>query len=359
MPKLQKAEYKTKNLIKAIRRWFIPYLQSRYYSKEFRPLLSYLFTDWKCNVDCHYCWAWNNQKEGMTLETAKRSIDFLKSVGCRVVAIMGGEPLVRKNFILEVIKYGSKNGFFVYLPTNGILMDEEFIDEIGSADVAAINVAVDCVTEKPGLPKSLMCIEPQFRYLVKQQKKYGYLIFFNINITSKNFKDVKMLTEIAHDNGVATDYHINEPHIVERDHFKHRGSDLWITPKDWEEVDDLLGWLIDRNKSGYVMVNSIEHLKAMKDFIRMKMKPWDCRAGQNSLFIGIDGEIAPCFGQYDSGQDWGTIFNYQYNPERLNALKETCSLKCFSTCNFTLKDYYQPFKVHKWIFKHFRKRFTR
>lgn len=295
----------------------------------------------------------------MTLETAKRSIDYLRSVGCRVVAIMGGEPLVRKDFIIEVIKYGSQNGFFVYLPTNGILMDEEFIDEIGSADVAAVNVAVDCITEKPGLPKSLMRIEPQFRYLVKQQKKYGYLLWFNINITSKNTRDIKMLTEIAHDNGIATDYHVNEPHIIERDHFKHKGSDLWITPEDWEEVDALLDWLIERNRKGYVMVNSVEHLRAMKDFIRMEMEPWDCRAGQNSLFIGINGEIVPCMGLYDSAQNWDSIFNYKYDPERLKALKQTCSPKCLSTANFTLRSYYQTFHVYKWILKHVRKNFTR
>jgi len=359
MPRLRQSKFKAKNLIRAIRCWFIPYLKSRYHSQEFRPLCSFLFTDWKCNVDCHYCWAWDNTKKGMTLETAKRSIDFLKSVGCRVVGIMGGEPLVRKDFILDLVRYGADHGFFVYLPTNGILMDEEFIDRIGDAGIAAVNVAVDCITERPGLPKSLMRIEPQFRYLVKQQRKYGYIIWFNINITSKNLRDVKMLTEIAHDNGIPTDYHANEPHIIDRDHFKHRGSDLWITPDDWEKVDSLLDWLMERNRHGYVMVNSLEHLRAMKDFIRMKMEPWECRAGQNSSFIGVNGEMAPCMGLYDPSQKWGSIFDYHFDPERLKALKEKCSPKCLSTTNYQLRTYYQSFQVHKWVLKHMRKSFTR
>ncbi len=359
MPGLQRTQFIAKNLTRAFRCWFVPYLKSRYNSTEFRPLCSFLFTDWKCNVDCHYCWAWNNQKEGMTLETAKRSIDFLKSVGCRVVGLMGGEPLVRKDFVIEVVKYGSENGFFVYIPTNGILMDKKFIDEVGDAGVSAVNVAVDCITEKPGLPKSLMRIESQFRYLIKQQRKYGYNVWFNINITSKNLKDVKMLTEIAHDNGIPTDYHANEPHIIERDHYKHKGSDLWITREDWEDVDALLDWLIERNRDGYVMVNSIEHLKAMKDFIRLKLEPWGCRAGQNSLFIGINGEIVPCMGLYDSNQNQDSIFNYRYNPDRLKTLKETCSPKCLSTTNYQIRTYYKSTQVYKWVFKHARKNFTR
>ena len=208
---LRTAYYKTLNGIKAFRRWVIPYLNSRIHPNEFRPVLCYLFTEWQCNIDCHYCFQYNNNLPGMDIETAKSAIDWLKSIGCRVIPIMGGEPLMRKDFILEVIRYGAENGFFMYLPTNGYLLDKAFIDEVGKAGVAAINLAVDCVAPKKGLPKALLNIEPQFRYLVERQKKYGYLTFFNINICRNNIKDVKLLTEIAHQNKIGTDYHLNEP----------------------------------------------------------------------------------------------------------------------------------------------------
>ncbi len=80
---------------------------------------------------------------GMDLETAKSAMDWLKSIGCRAIPLMGGEPLLRKDFVLEVIRYGAENGFFMYLPTNGYLLDKAFIDEVGRAGVAAINLAVD------------------------------------------------------------------------------------------------------------------------------------------------------------------------------------------------------------------------
>jgi MoaA/NifB/PqqE/SkfB family radical SAM enzyme len=89
----------------------------------------------------------------------------------------GGEPLLRKDFILEVLRYGAQNDFFVYLPTNGRILDEEFIDAMGAAGVAALNLAVDAVAPRKGLPKALLPIDPQFRYLVKCAEKYGYLVF--------------------------------------------------------------------------------------------------------------------------------------------------------------------------------------
>jgi len=344
--------YKTENGIKAFRKWVIPWFKSMYYHDKFRPILSYLFTEWKCNIDCHYCYDFNNKQPGMTLETAQKSIDWLKEYGCRGLAIMGGEPLIRKDFILEVIRYGIKQGFFVYLPTNGYLMSPDFIDKAGSAGVSAINLAVDCIEPKPGLPKALVTIERNFRYLVKQQHKYGYISFFNINITSKNMKDVKMLTEIAHTNGMGTDYHINEMPHVEQPHFNHHGHNLCVGPDKYKEADELLNWLIQKNKEGYPMVNSVDHLKEMKNFIRHKHKKWPCRAGENGLLIGTDGRLSPCFPLMNSGVDWGIVGNEKFDKEKLDEMKKECYKECLSTCFYTMGHYYNLSNVYEWWKKH-------
>ena len=96
--------------------------------------------------------------------------------------------------------------------------------------MTAINLAVDCVAPRKGLPKALLAVEPQFRYLIQQQKKYGFLVFFNINICRTNIKDVKLLTETAPRTG-------SEPTITssrrpssshDKEHYKHQD----FTPRD-------------------------------------------------------------------------------------------------------------------------------
>jgi len=352
---LETLKYKSSNGIRAFRCWFIPYAFSRIRAAEFRPVLCYLYTDWKCNIDCHYCFQYNNTEPGMTLETAKSSMDWLKSIGCRVIAIMGGEPLVRKDFILDVIRYGASNGLFMYLPTNGYLMDKAFIDEMGKAGVAAVNLAVDCVAPRRGLPKALLNIEPQFRYLVEKQVKYGYIIFFNINICRTNIKDVKLLTEIAHQNNIGTDYHLNEPpqHIVDVDFYKHRDDDgLSITPDQFEEVDELLDWICEKQRQGWGMVNSIAHLQAFKDRMRGKMNVWDCRAGHNGALIRTDGTLAPCFDLMSYDFDWGRIWEPNFDEEKLRELKKDCVPFCSSTCFYTMGHYYKTRMAYEWIRKH-------
>jgi MoaA/NifB/PqqE/SkfB family radical SAM enzyme len=349
-------QYKGANGIRAIRRWIIPYINSRIHSEAFRPVLCYLFTEWNCNIDCHYCFQYDNQKPAMTLDTAKSAIDWLWSVGCRVIPIMGGEPLLRKDFVLEVIRYGAEKGFFMYLPTNGYLLDKPFIDEMGKAGLAAVNLAVDCIAPRKGLPKALFNIEPQFRYLVERQKKYGYLVFFNINICRTNIKDVKMLTEIAHQNRIGTDYHLNEPPhgFVDTAHYKHQNDGLHITPDQYDEVDELLEWIIDKQRQGWPMVNSIPHLQAFKGRMRGRMKPWDCRAGHNGALIRTDGTLSPCFDMITYDHDWGRIWEPRFHKEELQSLKEKCNLNCSSTCFYTMGHYYDMSTLPDWVMKHVR-----
>ncbi|MFH1123104.1 MAG: radical SAM protein, partial [Pseudomonadota bacterium] len=342
------------NFTRAYRSWIVPYLKSRIHSKEFRPVLSFLYTDLDCNLNCHYCYSRGKRIPGMPTDMAKDAVEWLHSVGCRVIAYMGGEPLVRRDFIVELTRYAVERGFFVYLPTNGILLDEAFIDEIGSAGVSTVNLAVDAVEGYEGIPKYFTRIKPQFEYLVSQEKKYGYITFFNINITGKNVKDVRELTEIAHDYGIATDYHINEPPPIEYEGFKEERNGGWITEQEFNAVDELIDWLIQKNLEGYTMVNSVEHLRAMKPFIRRQLSPWSCCAGRFSMVIRLDGSFAPCFELYGSEDDWGNIYEGpKFDPQRLRRQKQECSPHCLSTCNFQVNHYTQSMLYSmQWIAKH-------
>src|ERR1700747_1382641 len=59
--------------------------------------------------------------------------------------------------------------------------------------------------------------------------------------------------------------------MLEQDeHFKHLSDNpTYIRPKDWPEIDSLVDWLIEKNKSGYQMVNSGQRLQGIKALIRM------------------------------------------------------------------------------------------
>ncbi len=288
----------------------------------------------------------------MSEDTARRAIDWLEGTGCRVLALMGGEVLLRPQFVHKVVYYAAKKGFWVYVPTNGRLMRPEVIDRLADAGAAVFNLAVDAVEERPELPKALAPIWPYFKYLIKKQYVYDYAVFFNINITRINLEDVRQLTEIAHEHGIATDYHINESPMTDQPHFQHReGNSTFITPEDWPRVDELIDWLIARQREGYKMVNSVRRLEQMKQFMRGQLQEWDCRAGQNSLVIRVDGTLCPCFPLYSATYDWGTVERPRFDPAQLREMKKACQRHCYSTLNHNLAYCYKPARALKWVLR--------
>ena len=340
-------------ILHAMRAWGVPFVQSRLGRGDFYPLIAYLFTEYKCNLDCHYCYSYDNRVKGMSEQTARASIDWLHSTSCRVLALMGGEVILRPPFVHKVIDYAARKGFWTYIPTNGRLLKPAVIDRLADAGVATFNLAVDAVEEKPGLPKALAPIRSYFEYLVRKQYRYGYTVFFNINICRNNLDDVKTLTEIAHDYKISTDYHINEAPLLDQPHFKHLDENpTYFRPEDHERVDELIDWLIEKQQSGYGMLNSVERLAEMKQFLRgAHQQPWNCRAGQNTLIIRVDGTLAPCFPMYSATHDWGTVGAPKFDRAQLSGMKTSCEPNCFSTLNHIVGWCYNDGRVIRWIAK--------
>ena len=395
----EKREWSRQQIYRKMRGWLFPYIRSRVLPGEFHPITSYLFVEYKCNLDCWYCWAFDNRVKGMTEDVARRSIDWLHDHGCRVLALMGGEPLLRPQFAHKVVYYAAKKGFWVYIGTNGRLLRPDVADRLGDAGVAVLNFALDAWDLKPGLPKAVVPAKTNLEHVLRKQHVYGYMVFFNLNICRNNLEDVRQITEFARANRIATDYHINETPMLEQDeHFKHlEENPTYIRPQDWREVDELIDWLIEKNRAGYQMVNSVQRLREMKAFMRMAsgaslkelgwygdgssgngevskllasmdgvvqepsgevhFDEWNCRAGQNNVIIRTDGTVAPCFPMYAASYDWGNIDAPKFDSGELREMKKTCQRHCFSTLNHNLAYCYNDARVLKWLWKQVRNGF--
>ena len=396
----EKRKWDTQHKLRTAKGWLVPYVRSRVMPGQFHPITAYLFVEYKCNLDCWYCWSFDNRVKGMSEDVAKRSIDWLHDHGCRVLAMMGGEPLLRPDFAHKVVNYAAKKGFWVYIATNGRLLRPEVMDKLGDAGVAVINFAMDSWDLKPSLPKALVPARKNLEYALRKQYVYDNLLFFNINICRNNLEDVKLLTEFAREHRVATDYHINETPMLEQDeHFKHlEENPTYIRPQDWRAVDELIDWIIEKNKAGYQMVNSVKRLQEMKAFIRMadpygvktygwygdgtatngdltrflatmpgieknengeyQFAEWNCRAGQNNVIIRTDGTVAPCFPMYAATYDWGNIDKFNFDQKQLTDMKKTCQRHCFSTLNHNLAYCYNDQRVIKWLWEQAKNGFS-
>ena len=148
--------------------------------------------------------------------------------------------------------------------------------------------------------------------------------------------------------------------MTEQPAFKHYESNpTFIRKEDHPAVAELIDWLIEKQNSGYKMVNSVKRLAQMKEFIEGNLHDWGCRAGMNSLIVRVDGTLAPCFPMYNASYDWGTIENHKFERKQLSDMKQECQKTCFSTLNHILAFCYNDERVIKWLWKHAKVGFKR
>jgi hypothetical protein len=52
----ERREWTLSQAYRSMRGWLFPYICSRVLPGEFHPIIAYLFVEYKCNLDCWYCW---------------------------------------------------------------------------------------------------------------------------------------------------------------------------------------------------------------------------------------------------------------------------------------------------------------
>lgn len=127
--------------------------------------MNYSFTvTQNCNLACKYCYECKNDSSRMSLETAKRAVDFALSYGTEYNFVrfdfMGGEPLLEINMIDQVVDYikfklyEEKHKWFgrvgFDLTTNGVLYDSEPVQRFIAKNRNCLNISltIDGIKEK-------------------------------------------------------------------------------------------------------------------------------------------------------------------------------------------------------------------
>lgn len=99
-----------------------------------------LFITTKCNLNCKYCYVNKFSKE-MDFETAKNAVNLIADSpsSLKEIHFFGGEPLLRYQFIKQVVEYAEKiNNFKFKITTNGTLFDEDIFDFLKQKDFEVI-----------------------------------------------------------------------------------------------------------------------------------------------------------------------------------------------------------------------------
>ena len=167
-----------------------------------------------CNLRCTWCdtkYALGNGKE---MEIGK-IIREVSKYPCKSVSITGGEPLLQKKELLELVKQLKALDYWIQINTNGTIFDEEIFDLVNL-------ITMDCKCPSSGMKsdlgvlrktKNLFSPKSQFKFVIANEEDYRYAknivlsilngrakIIFQPEWASRKF--VKKLVEFVKNDGL-------------------------------------------------------------------------------------------------------------------------------------------------------------
>ncbi len=109
-------------------------------------IVSYAVTK-ACNLRCLHCHVSANEalKDELNLNEAKRAIDEMANLGTEALIFSGGEPMLRKEFILTLAEHCVDAGIIPAMLTNGVLINHKTALQLKDAGIMALGIPVDSV----------------------------------------------------------------------------------------------------------------------------------------------------------------------------------------------------------------------
>lgn len=116
--------------------------------KECRPLSGLLELTYRCNLDCLHCYCKGLEcrKRELGFARWRKILDELKEAGCLFLALSGGDPLVRPDF-LEIYEYAKRNGFIVSIFTNGLGINAKIIRQLKKSPPHSVEITLNGITK--------------------------------------------------------------------------------------------------------------------------------------------------------------------------------------------------------------------
>lgn len=133
---------KVKNFIKLI----TVGLRNEYYHISVKPLNALAFLTYRCTSKCKTCniWRWpkDNYKE-LTKEEWLKVLNQLHSNGIKSFEIFGGDALLRKDAVFDVIRFCSNSKIHTHFPTNGNLCDQDTVKALIDSGLYTVYLSID------------------------------------------------------------------------------------------------------------------------------------------------------------------------------------------------------------------------
>jgi 7-carboxy-7-deazaguanine synthase len=106
----------------------------------------------------------------------KEIVEEVRRYPCKNVSITGGEPLLQKEELLELIKQLKEWGYWIQINTNGTIFDGEIFSlvDLISMDCKCLSSGMKSDFDVLEKTKKFFDLKTQFKFIISNHKDYNY-----------------------------------------------------------------------------------------------------------------------------------------------------------------------------------------
>ena len=243
------------------------------------PIWAQLNITYKCNLDCSYCSEYDNSKDHVPYEDLITRIDKIKSLGALHTDLIGGEPLLHPELV-PLMKYVTgHHKMTTGMTTNGFLLTEDKLLELIDAGMGRIQMSVDALKPKDGVPKSLKTLRKKIEMVSRHP------VWFRVNtvICDETIDEVEEVAKTCWDLGVAINFSVV--------HHKGRLKKMPNTPRFLERVE----WLKEQKQAGKPISTPFYLIDYYERALKDKPMDWTCQGGNKCFYVSAEGNFQFCY----------------------------------------------------------------
>lgn len=260
----------------------------------------------KCNFRCKMCPQWNRgmyeeEKEYCGRDEMKRIVDQMQRLGIKNLGISGGEPMLRKDLLFQVLSYANQKGIYTHFGSNGWLITEEVIKKYDAIGGGHISMSLDGIGErhddirgiKGAYQKVISVLE-----MYKKIKPKHVMLKINTVMSDRNLNQILDIVNLAERYGASIFIQPfdNFAHDIKYAHNGIIDESFKVKEKHLERVNEVVrALLLTKKERRGLILNSTRYLESIPDYFAHRFQSnRKCQVAYKNFSIDPFGNVLPC-----------------------------------------------------------------
>lgn len=274
------------------------------------PVYASFKTTTKCGMRCKFCDIWYQKTPELPLDQVAKLFDNLADSSIMMVSLEGGDPLARDD-ILEIVEYAHDLPFFLFMTTNGPMLDKRPMEEIAK-HLDWLHISIDEGHDNLEMYESL-----------EQYQEWGAPICVQLVVMNEHLKEMEWKVKRVHEAGART---VVMP-ACQLDKLKDRFPEREAFRKEIRRLDKLYPNTITTPPGFLDRINQVHGCDS------------------SSLVIDIDGTMYyPCHVRGTKAVDLTKVKLHDYLESYHAKLRRQEMATCERACGW-----YQYFATHSFV----------